>query len=241
MSFSHGKDSLVFVHGKNVTGYFRSFSVPTDIDTAEVSAFGDSDKKYIVGMNDGTMGGDGIFDGAASAIDEKLSGLVGASDKVVSYFPAGDAKGATGKAALADETSYEASSDLGDAVAFTFEAQATLSGIERVVSVLSKATSVAATGDQAIQNDGAASTLGGSAFLHALSKVGGTVADVTLRHSTDNFVANDTLLATFTQVSAAGVAERVAIAGTIKQYVRAAVTLGSGGTWTFSVALHRNV
>lgn len=238
MAFGHGKDQAVYIHGADLTAFFRSFGSPREVEVADTSAFRDVAKKFIVGLADGTFTGEGLFDGAVGAEDEKLDGLLGGQDKVIAYYPQGDAIGKAGHAGLAQESSYEPTGDIGDAVSFGFEAQAS-GGIERVISLLAGLTSVVATGAQATQNDGASTANGGAAYLQSLSKVGGTNATVIVQHSSDNFGADITTLASFAAVSAAGVAERVPIVGTIKRYVRAFVTLGGGGTWKFQVGLHR--
>ena len=240
MAAVHGKDGSVFIEGSDLSSYFRSMDVNRSSDTAETSTFKKTAKTKIGGLHDGTMSGEGLWDGDAGAVSEILDDLLGAADSVVAFYPAGDAVGSRGNCCESIETSHGITSDIGDAVGFSFEAEAD-GGVDPVTSLEAAATDVTASGNGTTVDNGAATSNGGSAYLQALSKSGGTSLDVTIRHSTDNFSGSDVLLATFTQVTAEQVAEKLTIAAgtTINQYVRAVYVEVGGGTWNVNVALHR--
>lgn len=235
----HSKDAKVFAHGYDVSAYFRSMAVPRQVDTAETSTFGTEAKTFIPGLTEVGLSGDGLWDGAANAVDAVLAALLQGNDKLLAFFPGGDAIGSRGVAMRGQETNFEVTADIGDAVGFSFEANG--DDLDGVVSLMSADTVITGTGNQATHDNAAQTTAGGVAYLHCVRKTGGSDAVIEIRHSTDNFAASDDSLALFTLVDGIGQAERLTINGTIRRYVRAVVIdLGSGGTWQFSVCLKRN-
>jgi hypothetical protein len=62
--------------------------------------------------------------------------------------------------------------------------------------------------------------------------------EVSIRHSTDNFVADDTELVAFTAVTGA-TSERKEFSGAVKRYVRAIATLAGGESITFQLGFNR--
>ncbi len=94
-------------------------------------------------------------------------------------------------------------------------------------------------------DSGAATTAGGAVYLgvSALNLDGGTNVTIEIRHSTDNFGANDVVLATFTAVTVAPFAQRIAIVGTINRYTRTRYLFngaaGAARTITFATGIGR--
>lgn len=241
MSFGHGKDTVVHAHGNDVSAYLHSAGVSGSADTAETSTFQTTSKSYLAGLKDAVLSGEGFVDGAAAAADVILAALFGVASKIFSYYPQGDARGASGSHMSAVQTSYEVKSDVGDAVGFSFEAQSNVS-VERGVSLKDGGDSITIDGSETSVDNAAASTDGGAAYLHVLSKSGGTTLAVIIEHSSDNGGTDAwATIATFSVASAQATAERVAIAPatTIKRYARATFDVGAGGTWKVNVALVR--
>lgn len=98
-------------------------------------------------------------------------------------------------------------------------------------------TDTAATAGTDLSN-GASTSFGGQAYLQ-LTVFTGTDVTVKVQHSADNSTWTD--LITFTEVTAAPAAQRLAVTGTVDEYVRA-TTVTSGGftSATFAVAFMRN-
>lgn len=238
MAFRHGKNTALFYNGADLTSYFNEASVSQDVETAETTAFGNDAKTYITGLRDGTLSGSGMFDGAAGAVDETLSGVIGvdAAD-IVTLAPDGAVAGRPSYSMTARETSYEVSSPVGDVVSVSLEVQAD-GGVDRGV-FLAANSSVSASGQSASQDDGAASSNGGTAFLHVTANSRDGASTFKVQHSTDNSTFVD--LATFTNVSASAKGgQAVAITGSVYRYVRSEhVPGGSSGSVTHTIALAR--
>ena len=237
MSFVHAKGTEIFAHGRDISGYCKSAKVSGKADTAETTTFGNSSKTHLAGLVDATMALEGFVDGAASGGDSILAALFGIDSKIFSRYPAGDTRGNYGQHMSAAQVSYDITGSIADAVGFSAEAQSSVAA-ERGQSLKSGSDSVTTSTSETVVDDAASSLNGGAAYLHVLSKASGTTIDVIIEHS-DTGVGAWSTVATFAQASAAGVAERVAIVGTIKEFVRASWALGGGGTWKINVALVR--
>lgn len=134
MAFIHGKSSLFTIDNSSgtpvdISAYCDEVSLSRDIETAEVTAFGNSAKAYITGLTDATISVSGKFDAAgASTVDSVLSGILGQSATVTwAYRPNSAAKSSTNPEYTGEGivTSYEVSGSVGDAVTFSAEIQAT--------------------------------------------------------------------------------------------------------------------
>jgi hypothetical protein len=88
-------------------------------------------------------------------------------------------------------------------------------------------------------DNGAASTNGGAAYLEVTALSGFTSIAVKLQDSTDNSSWSDISGGAFTAVTSAPGAQRIAISGTIRRYVRSVITPTGSGSVTAIVALAR--
>ena len=134
MAFIHGKKSVFKVDNSaetltDISAFCEEVSLSRDIETAEVTTFGDDAKEYITGLTDATISISGKFDaGNASAVDPVLSGILGAASTVSWAYRVNSASTSStnpeyqGEAIL---TSYEVSGTVGDAVTFSAEFQCT--------------------------------------------------------------------------------------------------------------------
>jgi predicted secreted protein len=124
-----------FVHGKSTDfalddtgGTSRSLantltdvSFPQTIDTAETTAFGASNKSYIVGLKDTTISVSGIWD---ATVDGYISGTEPASRSFI-YGPAGSTGGNVKYTGEAICTNYSVSNPVGDVVTYSVDLQVT--------------------------------------------------------------------------------------------------------------------
>jgi hypothetical protein len=142
MAFTHGKKSKFEIDNAagsliDISAFCDEVSLSRDIETAEVTTFGDNAKEYIVGLTDATISVSGKFDAAgASTIDAVLAGILGQeASSSFAYTPGGGSAGAnnpkyTGECFL---TSYEVSGGVGDVTSFSASLQCT-GTITRVVA-----------------------------------------------------------------------------------------------------------
>jgi predicted secreted protein len=134
MAFIHGKKSVFKIDNSagtltDISAFCEEVSLSRDIETAEVTTFGNDAKAYITGLTDGTVSISGKFDAAsASAIDQVLSGILGAASTVSWAYRVNSASTSATNPEYQGEgilTSYEVSGSVGDAVTFSAELQCT--------------------------------------------------------------------------------------------------------------------
>lgn len=132
-TFKHGKSAYFALDGTAgslvaISNTLNDITMPRAVETAETTAFGDSDKTYITGLGDATISISGMFD---ATVDTMLNGDIAnlKSGSVASlsfeYGPAGSVASNpkfTGEALI---TSYEIGSPVGDVVTYSLELQVT--------------------------------------------------------------------------------------------------------------------
>lgn len=125
-TFVHGKSTDFALDdtggtSRNISDTLTDVSFPQTIDTAETTAFGSSNKSYIVGLKDGSFSVSGIWD---ATVDGYISGTEPTSRSFI-YGPAGSTGGNvkyTGECIL---TNYAVSNPVGDVVSYTLDLQIT--------------------------------------------------------------------------------------------------------------------
>lgn len=237
-TFRHGKKTAVLLNGTNMSPFLNEATTTTEIETAEVTTFGDQDKTYIVGLSDGTISTSGLFDSTAGASNDVLTGLIADEDNTFTVLPSGVAAGNPAVIANGQMTSYEVSSPVGDVISISAEVQADgglLHGVALTGLVNTGSASAATTGI----NNGSSTANGGLFNLHVTANNRNGAATLKVQHSSDNVSYVD--LVTFTAVSASTtVGESITSTGTVNQYLRTLSTLaGASGSVTYNISAAR--
>ena len=125
-TFVHGKSTDFAIDdtggsSRNIANTLTDVSFPQTIDTAETTAFGSSNKSYIVGLKDGSFSVSGIWD---ATVDGYLSGTEPASRSFI-YGPAGSTGGNVKYTGEAIMTNYSVSNPVGDVVTYSLDLQIT--------------------------------------------------------------------------------------------------------------------
>ena len=125
-TFSHGKSTDFALDdtggtSRSLANPLTDVSCPQSIDTAETTAFGSSNKSYIVGLKDTTISVSGLWD---ATIDGYLSGTEPASRSFI-YGPAGSTGGNVKYTGEAIMTNYSVSNPVGDVVTYSVDLQVT--------------------------------------------------------------------------------------------------------------------
>ncbi len=114
-TFRHGKTTAVLLNGTDMSPYLNEATSALNIETAETTTFADDDKTYVAGLGDGTISASGLFDGSANASNAVLTGLIRQEDDTFTVLPEGATAGRQAILANGQLTSYEVSTDVGDA------------------------------------------------------------------------------------------------------------------------------
>ena len=92
-TFIHGKSSKVMISGYDASASIMSATASGQVETADVTCFGQSDKAYIVGLADATISAEGVYSGGTAEADEYLTALLGGTAIVWSLYEGGDTFG----------------------------------------------------------------------------------------------------------------------------------------------------
>ena len=60
-TFIHGKNTAVYIDEFDLTSYFTDVSITQENEVAETTAFGDTNKSYLLGLRAGTLSMSGMW------------------------------------------------------------------------------------------------------------------------------------------------------------------------------------
>lgn len=238
MAFVHGRKTDVLIDAYNLTRFFKSSRIKSDLDALDGTCFGSTAKEFGTGFSGGECSLEGLF----KAIDpdivdaaEVLSSVIGAAvSPIVSIGPAGiDAVGDIVKLFQGDQQNHDVISSIQNLTMITAQFLAS-QGI-RTGKALAPIANYSTTGNGASVDNAAATTNGAVAHLHVTSADGTLpTIDWVVQHSVDNAVWVD--LITFTQATDI-TKERLTVTGTVNRYLRAIRTIGGSDSPNFDCAV----
>lgn len=245
-SFAHGKNSCVYINGYNLSEFFKSVEFGRTKETVEATTFRARGKRFVGGFPDSSISAEGIWDPQDDAIDEVLDAAIQGDDEDVwLWYPQGEsAVGAVGYGTQSISTNHTISGSVDDVIATAIEGQPTVDR-ERVKSHHPDGTETA-TGNGTEVDSGitGGTALGGTAYLHVFEVAGSGTFDVDIEMDDTTGFPSATTLMSFTQVTAARTAERIATATlttAVEQFTRVAWTITGFTSVRFAVGFHRTV
>jgi len=240
MAFIHGKGTITLCNEFDLSSYFNEASVSRSIETAETTTFGKSAKTYITGLQDGTLSLGGMFDGAANAIDQELTDVLGVdTGMVITVAPSGSLViGQPVLSMLGKLTSYEVSAPVGDIVSASSEFQSN-EGVGAGFSLHALGAETVTVSSTSVDN-AASTALGGFGVLHVTANTMNANCVFKIQHSADNSTFAD--LVTFSTVATTvKTAERITVASTttVNRYIRSTLTASGTGSVTYHINFAR--
>ena len=248
-TFVHGKSTAVYLDEFDLTSYFTDSSFSIENDTAETTAYGDTNKTYLLGIRGGTLSLSGMWSAGAGGSDEELQEIIGSTtEPIITVREGAAAIGSRAVIAQANETNYSITNPIGDVVTVAADFECTNSDITNLTFALAHGVQLTAGASIAHGSLGALSSVdnaassanGGAATLHVpTNTISGGVTTIKVQHSANDSTWAD--LITFTNVAASTKTSEIkAVTGTVNRYLRAtASTAGSSGSITFMVAAAR--
>lgn len=204
----------------------------TTLPTFDSTVLCSTGKEFIAGVPENRFAASGFYD---TAVNTGLLAATG-TDKPFSYFPMGAAFGSAVWFQQALTLNFKPGSTVSGLVSFDVTAQN--NGQIDMGYSLHALTAETTSSNSATHDDGAASTNGAAASLHVTEFSGFTNIAVDVRHSTDNFGANNNSLMAFT--TATGTTSEIkTVTGTVARYIRVQWTKSGTGTATFAVGFAR--
>jgi hypothetical protein len=247
-TFIHGKNTGVYIDEFDLTSYFTDSSFQIDNDTAETTAYGDTNKSYLVGLRGGSLSLNGMWSQTTDGSDEELQALLGSTTEPLITVREGSAAiGGRAVIAQANETNYSITSPLSDVATISADFECTTTGVTNLTFALAGGVQLTAGASIAHGSLGALSSVdnaassanGGAATLHVPTNTVNGNTTIKVQHSANDSTWAD--LITFTVVGASTKTSEIkAVTGTVNRYLRAsASTAGSSGSITFMVAAAR--
>jgi hypothetical protein len=247
-TFIHGKTTGVYIDEFDLTSYFTDSSLTIDNDTAETTAYGDTNKTYLVGLRGGSLSLNGMWSQTTDGSDEELQALLGSTTEPLITVREGSAAiGGRAVIAQANETNYSITSPLSDVATISADFECTTTGVTNLTFALAGGVQLTAGASIAHGSLGALSSVdnaassanGGAATLHVPTNTVNGNTTIKVQHSANDSTWAD--LITFTVVGASTKTSEIkAVTGTVNRYLRvSASTAGSSGSITFMVAAAR--
>lgn len=231
MAFVHGKGAAILVSDVALTGYLNQLSASRNAQAVNVTTFGNDQRQFIAGIEDGTITLSGLFDAAGS--DTEFDGaLAAAAGSPVTVGVAGFTIGNTVTLCNADEVSYQIRAVNNDAVRLDASFQA--DGPIRNGVALHDLEAETSTGNFASVDNSTSTAFGAVGSLH-VTAFNGTDATIKITDSTDDAIFSD--LITFTQATGT-TSETASATGTVNRYARVELS-GTFTSITFAVGFAR--
>ena len=235
----HGKSTRILHDQYAMHGFLRTATLRRMVSLPDTTVFNDTwRRRGLVGLLDGSLALGGLFDGAAAALDVVWRAALAAQAPVlISAAAGGFAIGNLVDMGQFVVNSYGVNSPHDD----TTEASADFDSDDRIdlgVS-LHDLTAEVGTMNGASVNETAATSLGWAAHLH-VTAITGSGCTIKLQDSADNSVWADLAGGTFSNVTAI-TKERLegAATATVRQYVRAIISVMGASSITFQVSIAR--
>lgn len=234
MASSHGSNCEFFANGYVLTTFLNSASPSASRDAAETTTFGNTSKTYIPGLKDTTLSMEGIYDGAANAVDDVLStSLLSTPTGIATYCPFGDnSVGSIAYTLSYMHTTYEINTDVGDVAQISAEFAAGQNGryARGVILHTMQVEGSPGTSAPSFDTTVVSSTNGGGLVVHATAA---TSLSVQLQDSADNSTFAN--VGSPIAVASGRAGSRLEFTGTLRRYLRVTWT----GTGTFLAAAER--
>ena len=247
-TFIHGKNTAVYIDEFDLSSYFNDVSVSLDNDVAETTAFGDTNKAFILGTRGGTLSMSGMWASDTDGSDEELIALLGnATTPILTVRQGAAAIGSRAIIAQANETSYAITNPVADVATVVADFECTPNQVSNLTFALAGGVQLTAgasiahgsLGDLSSVDNAASSANGGAGTLHVPTNTVNGNTTIKIQHSANNASGADLISFTVSGASTK-TSELKAVSGTVNRYLRAtASTAGSSGSITFMVAFAR--
>lgn len=230
-----GPDDLgLLLDGRNISQDSIDATVESEALTEQTNGWGDSWVEHTaLGLKQGSLSWNGFYDDASGGTKDALNdaevGAAGVASVILGTSQGSDFIGAAGlKAAVARAAARDA------LVKYSLNLQGSIVEDGEVIEPEGAQSGNGATSSGSLDNS-AASSNGGAGYLQvtALTLGGYTSVTVKIQESSDNGAGDAWAdLVTFTAVTAADVAERIAVAAgsTVERYLRVELTWNGSGS-----------
>lgn len=237
----HSQNAKIYSDGYAIQAWIRKLKLAMAAlapENTTIGATGAARTREADGHESGNIEYDGIVTDLAAGSDARMKALFNQSSKIWTIMPFDDAAvGTAGYGLVTVKNKYDRETDGEDVIVFA--GSGVISGYAERLKALHPLAARTADGDGTTLDNAAATTVGGSAYIHLTAATALTSLIVIIEGSaTGAFAGEETTIATFATLTAAPGRERIVIAGTIPRYLRASWDI-TGTSATFFVGVHR--
>lgn len=241
MAKTRGSFHAIQFAGFELTGQLNQFDIAVEFEEIDVTAFQDGAENAMPGLPMGTVSQTAFVDGTIGSSHDALKTVGSPTDKQLCILFGQNALPAIGDPAFAMQCKhykYNLNAALRAALLATGEFKS--SGERPDHGVVLANQQITNTTTFTSVDNGAATTIGGAAYLQVLTPTTADSYQVKVQHSTNDSTFVD--LTTFTANGQARTSERKEFAGTINRYTRGIATrAGSAGNpFKLSLVLARH-
>lgn len=223
--------------------WFGGYDLGADTTQAEMGnlcralpthGWGDSAEKNIAGILAGEFRHDGMLEDAANQFNAAAAALINTTPAVT--LAVSNTAGKRAFSGLVYQSAFKTPMSLGGLILGRVDGT-TDGKVESSALVIQEKVTKTSNFNSASVNNSASSSNGGVGFIHVFAADG--TADVVIEESSDDG-AGDAFATVLTFAQFSGISsERVAITGTVEQYLRVALTLGTATSVTYAVTFAR--
>ena len=196
-TFIHGKNTAVYIDEFDLSSYFNDVSVSLDNDVAETTAFGDTNKAFILGTRGGTLSMSGMWASDTDGSDEELIALLGnATTPILTVRQGAAAIGSRAIIAQANETSYAITNPVADVATVVADFECTPNQVSNLTFALAGGVQLTAgasiahgsLGDLSSVDNAASSANGGAGTLHVPTNTVNGNTTIKIQHSANRYL-----------------------------------------------------
>jgi hypothetical protein len=236
MAFASAQKARLAIGSLNYSGYTRGFSAPITVDMLDVTTIVDTSMSFIPGLDTASFSLDFLLDSDGANTDwGQMYGWKSTQPQPATLAFQGFTTGLDALLVNLDEAEFTVNTAPNAAVAGSISAQAT--GQIDVGYMVEDFTAIVATGNGTARNFTASSANGAVFHLHVSAFASLTSDTITIEDSA-NGSSGWATIATFTAATAVTY-QRLAITGTVRQYLRVVDTFSGSGSITRAVAFAR--
>jgi len=238
MSKQSGLGDDFFIGGYHIGGDIQDLTVHGGPGLLDVTDITQSAHARLGGLRDGGIQATSFHDPAAGQAHAAFSPLP--TGDVIATYCRGTAIGNPAACCVAKQLNYDPTRANDGMLTFKVQGDGDGYGVEWGIQLTAGARTDSSAANGTSYDTGASAAFGAQAYLQAVA-VTGTSYTVTIQDSSDNASFSNVTGLSFTAVSSAPQAQRIATANnaTIRRYVRA-VTTGTFSVATFQVTLVKN-
>ena len=233
MTIRAGRNAAVYLNGVDISGDLNTCTPSSEVEIADYATFGSVGHRGLPGLFKDMLSFEGLLDDAAygTAIVQ-VQQTAGIAAMILYGQAVGDPAYAINECMVKNIETPAVVKDINklkltlDTDNYPFDPCDVLAG-----KAQKSGSSTGSTNDNL-----AADASGAVGYVQVFEQTGGTGYTLSIRHSSDNFVGDDTELLTFGNFTTTGTLR--VTAASCKRYVRAKWVQGTAGTCTFAMVIH---